>query len=311
MRWIMFCFVAMVMGASAMWCIEDGLGLGTFLKINLHPLFLGIYLVIYLAFRFTVFKDAYKYGLEVSQKKKDEIYRSISNNVIKDLRPDLCQVGYYVDLNANHVSPSGLLANFDDRMLYYYHEPWVSFAETPKENLRLAIPFSDILDFELIRGGETVFTSSAVSSAATGYAIGGMVGAAIFSSASRTNDIREHERNKRMNLKINIITTSPISPLVELPLTKEGPFSNASNEEIDKAVDEILAILHQIIASKPAKVEEQMPIAIEEQSSMRRRKHSADSKISKIKELKELLDSGAITQAEYDTLKDEIMKEEQ
>lgn len=303
-------FAVVALGVTG--AIELGWSKGIFFLIRLmiDPLILGVLFAWYLFGRFYVFKDTYKYGFNISTAKQDEIRRSISENALKDLRPDLCETGYYIDFNSSRVAPGALLANYDDHVLYYYYEPWVSFTQRPSDSIRYAIPFSDILDVELVRGGEKVFSSSAVSSAAFGYAIGGSIGAAFYSSASRETDIINHERSKRIDLKINIITRSPIEPLVSLPLTVEGPFSNAVDETIDKVVNEILAVLYQIIElNKRTEESNALKTSVDGEASTRRRSRS-NGKIAQIRELKELLDSGAISQEEYETLKDEIIKRE-
>lgn len=244
-----------------------------------------------------------------TDKEERKIYESISTNAGEYIKPDEHKNGHYIDLNKKHVSPSALLADYDNRMLCYYYEDWGSFSQKPPAPYHVQIPFKDIIGFELKRRRETVFNSSAISSAATGYAFAGTIGAAVMSGISEKDDVRKHERDKRMDMAINIITSSPQTPLVVLPLTKNGPFSSASNEVIDQTTEEILAILQQIVTLNQRAVEQEpAPELVEEAPVMRRRRRAtSNDKISKLRELKDLLDSGTITQEEFDSLKREII----
>ena len=248
-------------------------------------------------------------GISGADKKENNILQSISDNAAKELRPQECSNGYYIDLNERHVSPAAFFVDYEKRKLYYYHEAWESFSQGASTLTRIGISFKKIIGFELKRKGETVFNSSAISSAATGYVFAGTIGAALMSSVSEKSDIRKHERNKRMDMVINIITTSTKSPLITLPITKNNAFSSASNEVIDQTTEEILAILQQIVTLNQRAVEQEpAPELVEEAPVMRRRRRAtSNDKISKLRELKDLLDSGTITQEEFDSLKKEII----
>lgn len=147
-------------------------------------------------------------------------------------------------------------------------------------------PFSDIIGFELVEDGISI-TKGGLGSAIVGGAIFGATGAIVGSGIGK----KQKDMVNRMSVVINM--RNPVVSNVEIPLitteTKRGGLTHKSCKQIGEQIAALLSVI--VDSQRSTDVQQEAPSSADE-----------------LMKFKQLLDTGAITQAEYDAKKKQILR---
>lgn len=146
-------------------------------------------------------------------------------------------------------------------------------------------PFSALLEYELVEDGVSI-TKGGLGSAVAGGVLFGGVGAIVGGGLGK----KQKDMCSRMSVVISL--RDDFIPRIELPLitaeTKKGGFMYKNSKVLGERIVSLLAV----IASEYSRAQP-MPADM--------------SPMDELLKLKKLLDAGAITQAEYDTKKRQLL----
>ncbi len=191
-------------------------------------------------------------------------------------------------LNFNATKTVGNYISFDD-----INKKWAIPTKLPSGMFKYAVTkdsiildYSDILDFELLEDGNSVSKGGVGKALAGGLLFGG-VGAIVGGvTAKRTT------KSTCSSLRIKITTKNINEPVVYISfISSETSSSGILYQEVYKQAQEIMSILN-IITNGDTDIEPEKSV----------------SPADEVRQLKELLDIGAITQDEFDTKKKELLK---
>lgn len=152
--------------------------------------------------------------------------------------------------------------------------------------------FTDIVNYELIQDGDSLTSGGlGIGRAIVGGAMTGGVGALLggLTKKKKTSSITR-------NLQIKITNSADSNPTTFITLIeKKTKHKSKTYRKAMKSAHEILGVL-DIISAEAEKMTNNPPI-----------KENADNNLDQIRQLKELLDEGIITQEDFDRKKDELL----
>ena len=205
--------------------------------------------------------------------------------------------GEYLERNGFHIDK--VVTSNDNKIAVYVDtkkEQWCFYNST--NNLIKILPYSHLVDFEIVENGQTIIQGRA-GSTLIGEALFGGIGAVV--GASRSRAINTNCTNLSIKLNVNDIHT-PLISFALLNKTVEKTSADYKNA-YQKAL-EFEAILKIILTNGKLSQPVKAVILNNENKTLNKQ---TTSKKEQLQELKEMLDDGLITQEDFEQKKKQIL----
>lgn len=176
------------------------------------------------------------------------------------------------------------------------HQWWYTLGGSPNG---IVFNYSDIIDYEIIENGSVISETKAKNGSGLGRAIvgGAIMGpaGAIVGAATKKKKQVTTEKEILTSLIVRVTLDNANFPTVDIKMSipYTVPMNSILHTGIRKDAEKVVALLRKISGNRP-----------QTQNEPQQPKSTADELLK----LKELLDSGLLTQEEFNQLKSDILK---